>query len=163
MASNWFYAYANSATTGIEADQRSLVRIGGGVESSRVCWSMRRNRQACSGSVPLLRLLVRLVLFVLKGLEIADELIFHAFPFVRVGLPLLNDFLGSRNDTGPRLPLRNRRAVLTREAQAPPRNHCSSHGAPARTAQGSLLSWLARQPSSTASMVRALNFRPRET
>ena len=51
-ASNWFYAYANSATTGIQADQRSLVRIGGGVESSGVCWSRRRNRQACSGSIP---------------------------------------------------------------------------------------------------------------
>ena len=42
----------NSATTGIQADQRSLVRIVGGVESPGVCWSMRRNRQACSGSIP---------------------------------------------------------------------------------------------------------------
>jgi hypothetical protein len=36
----------NSAATGIQADQKSLVRIGGRVESSKVCWSMRRNRQA---------------------------------------------------------------------------------------------------------------------
>ena len=42
----------NSATTGIEADQRSLVRIVGGVELPGVCWSRRRNRQACSGAIP---------------------------------------------------------------------------------------------------------------
>ena len=41
-------------------------------------------------------LLVRVVLLVAKGLEIADEIIFHAFPFVWVGHPLLNDFLCSR-------------------------------------------------------------------
>ena len=37
--------------------------------------------------------LVRLFLLVAKGREIADEIIFHAVPFVWVSLPLLNDFL----------------------------------------------------------------------